>query len=51
MADDGNSVPLFWILVFLFLTLGAGAAAVMLAGGSLFGQVVGPIETVLVQVP
>ncbi|MFB6177294.1 MAG: hypothetical protein ABEI99_09165 [Halobaculum sp.] len=36
MSDAENgSVPLWWILVFLLLTLGGGAYAVLSVGGSL----------------
>ncbi len=43
MSDAENgSVPLWWILVFLLLALGAGAYAVTSIGGSLVG-VVGPL--------
>ena len=35
MANDDNSVPLSWVLLFVALALGAGVAAVIFAGGSL----------------
>jgi len=35
-ADDtDSSIPLSWIVIFLLLTLGLGAAAVQFVGGSL----------------
>ena len=37
MADD-NSIPLSWILLFLVLVLGVGAAAVIFVGGSLIAE-------------
>ncbi|WP_435347976.1 hypothetical protein [Haloarchaeobius sp. HRN-SO-5] len=43
MADDSNSIPLSWVLLFISLTLAAGVAAVLLVGGSLFGQVLLPL--------
>lgn len=41
-AENG-SVPLWWILVFLLLTLGAGGYAVLSVGGSLVSGVLLPI--------
>ncbi|MEZ3144883.1 hypothetical protein [Halobaculum sp. MBLA0143] len=35
MSDADDGVPLWWILVFLLLTLGGGAYAVTAVGGSL----------------
>ena len=35
MSDTDDGVPLWWILVFLLLTLGGGAYAVTAVGGSL----------------
>jgi hypothetical protein len=36
MAEaDRSGVPISWILIFLSLALGAGAAAVIFVGGSL----------------
>ncbi|ERG95333.1 MAG: hypothetical protein J07HQW2_01787 [Haloquadratum walsbyi J07HQW2] len=35
-ADDTNSgVPFWWLIMFLLITLGAGAATVFFVGGSL----------------
>lgn len=36
MSDTGNdSVPIWWVLVFIVLALGLGAIAVLSVGGSL----------------
>jgi hypothetical protein len=32
---DSNSVPLWWVLVFIALAIGGGAAVVLAVGGSL----------------
>jgi len=40
--DESNAIPLWWILVFLVLTLGVGALAVSAVGGSLIAGVVVP---------
>jgi hypothetical protein len=40
MADD-SSVPFWWILLFVLLTLGAGAGAVLFVGGQLVSVAVG----------
>ncbi|MFB6166044.1 MAG: hypothetical protein ABEJ31_12860 [Haloarculaceae archaeon] len=37
-----ESIPLSWILIFLLLALGLGAAAVQAVGGSIMGDVVVP---------
>jgi len=37
MATD-TSVPFWWVLVFVALALGAGAAAILLVGGDLLGS-------------
>jgi len=34
-AEDGSDVPLWWIVVFLALALGAGYLTVVAVGGSL----------------
>ena len=36
MADD-SSVSFWWVLLFVLLTLGVAAGAVLFVGGSLFG--------------
>ena len=36
MAEN-DSVPLSWILIFLLLALGLGAAGIQFVGGSLIG--------------
>lgn len=44
-ASDGeadSSVPLWWILVFLLLTLGLAAAAVQFIGGNLIAGALVP---------
>ena len=43
MSDVDNSVPLWWILVFLLLTLGGGAYVVRAVGGSLLATLFLPI--------
>ncbi|MGQ4556747.1 hypothetical protein [Halobellus sp. GM3] len=35
MADDNSRVPFWWLVLFLLLALGAGAATVIAVGGSL----------------
>ncbi|NHN41810.1 hypothetical protein G9C85_09230 [Halorubellus sp. JP-L1] len=45
MADD-NSIPLSWILLFLVLVIGVGAAAVYFVGGDLVGGASGVIAPV-----
>jgi len=37
MATD-TSVPFWWVLVFVALALGAGAAAILFVGGDLLGS-------------
>ncbi|ERH12916.1 MAG: hypothetical protein J07HB67_01947 [halophilic archaeon J07HB67] len=39
MSDTDGGVPLWWILVFLLLTLGGGAYVVRAVGGSLLATV------------
>jgi hypothetical protein len=39
MSDTDDGVPLWWILVFLLLTLGGGAYVVRAVGGSLLATV------------
>jgi hypothetical protein len=36
---DSTSVPFWWIVLFLLLALGAGAATVLAVGGSLVATV------------
>lgn len=43
MANDDNSVPLSWVLLFVALALGAGVAAVLFTGGSLMAELVVPL--------
>lgn len=38
MANDDDSVPVGWILLFLALALGLAAAAILYTGGSLVGS-------------
>jgi hypothetical protein len=38
-----GSVPLAWVVLFLVLVLGAGAAAVLFLGGSVLPGVLGPL--------
>ncbi|WP_299335745.1 hypothetical protein [Haloplanus sp.] len=40
--DESNSVPLWWVLLFLVLALGIGALVVSAVGGSLIASVVVP---------
>jgi len=40
--DESNSIPLWWVLLFLVLALGLGAFAVSTVGGSLIASVVVP---------
>jgi hypothetical protein len=35
MADTSTNVPFWWVLLFVVLALGAGAAIVLAVGGSL----------------
>jgi hypothetical protein len=43
MADtDDSSIPLSWIIIFLLLTLGLGAAAVLFVGGDLIATTLLP---------
>ena len=43
MADtDDSSIPLSWIVIFLLLTLGLGAAAVLFVGGDLIATALLP---------
>ena len=43
MADTGDSsIPLSWIVIFLLLTLGLGAAAVLFVGGDLIATALLP---------
>jgi hypothetical protein len=44
-AGEGGSgsVPLAWVLLFLVLVLGTGAAAVVFLGGSVLPGVLGPL--------
>jgi len=37
MADKDTRVPFWWLVLFLLLALGAGAATVFAVGGSLMG--------------
>ncbi len=37
MAEEG-SVPFWWIVLFVLLTLGFGAGAILFVGGDLFGS-------------
>ncbi|MFA1609388.1 hypothetical protein [Halobellus rubicundus] len=43
MAEKDSRVPFWWLVLFLLLALGAGAAAVFVVGGSLVAGTVGPI--------
>ncbi|MFB6252501.1 MAG: hypothetical protein ABEI27_12605 [Halobellus sp.] len=47
MADKNPGVPFWWVVVFLLLALGAGAATVFAVGGSLLPSTVGPIPPLL----
>ncbi|WP_338740953.1 hypothetical protein [Haloplanus salilacus] len=40
--QESNSIPLWWILLFLVLALGIGAFAVSAVGGSLIASVLVP---------
>jgi hypothetical protein len=42
MAENDSAVPLWWLVLFLLLVLGAGAAAVLAVGGSLVAGVALP---------
>jgi predicted secreted protein len=46
MADE-NSIPLWWIVLFLLLALGLGAAVVLAVGGSLIAGLALPAPPVL----
>jgi predicted secreted protein len=46
MADE-NSIPAWWIVLFLLLALGLGAAAVFAVGGSLLAGIALPTPLVL----
>jgi hypothetical protein len=41
--DGSNSIPLWWVLLFLVLSLGIGALAVSAVGGSLIASAVVPV--------
>ncbi|WP_435196499.1 hypothetical protein [Natronomonas sp. EA1] len=43
MAESDSSVKLSWIVIFLLLTLGLGAAAVLFVGGSLISGFIPPL--------
>lgn len=38
MADTSTNVPFWWVLLFVVLALGAGAAIVVALGGSLISS-------------
>jgi hypothetical protein len=40
MANDDESIPLSWILLFLLLTLGLGLVSVQFVGGSILPTIV-----------
>ena len=42
MAEN-SSVPFWWIVVFVLLTLGAGVGSIYLVGGSLFTALPGVV--------
>jgi predicted secreted protein len=46
MADE-NSIPIWWIVLFLLLALGLGAAVVLAVGGSLIAGVALPAPMIL----
>jgi len=43
MAENDSGVPLWWLVLFLLLVLGAGAGTVLVVGGSLVAGVVLPV--------
>jgi hypothetical protein len=43
MPETNSRVPFWWLVLFLLLALGAGAAAVLAVGGSLLAGVVLPV--------
>ena len=43
MAETDSRVPLWWLVLFVLLALGAGAAAIFAVGGSLLAGVVTPV--------
>lgn len=43
MSEQDAGVPVWWLVVFLLLVLGAGAATVLAVGGSLVGGVALPV--------
>ena len=43
MAETDSGVPLWWLVLFLLLVLGAGAGAVLAVGGSLLAGVALPV--------
>jgi hypothetical protein len=47
--DESNAVPLWWVLVFLVLTLGLGALAVSAVGGSLIAEIESALEIELAE--
>jgi predicted secreted protein len=44
---DSETVPFWWLVLFLLLALGLGAATVLGVGGSLLAGVVAPTPTAL----
>lgn len=40
--EDSDSIPAWWVVLFLLLALGLGAATVLGVGGSLIAGVVAP---------
>jgi hypothetical protein len=47
MAEKNSGVPFWWVVVFLLLALGAGAATVFAVGGSLLPATVDPVAPLL----
>ena len=43
MAENNTRVPFWWLVLFLLLALGAGAAAVFTVGGSLLAGAALPV--------
>jgi hypothetical protein len=43
MAETDSRVPFWWLVVFLLLALGAGAAAIFAVGGSLIAGIALPV--------
>ena len=43
MAENNTRVPFWWLVLFLLLALGAGAAAVFTVGGSLLAGATLPV--------